>query len=115
MTERRRPQRELLRALLLALLGAAACQPQSQPPPERASERIVLVVYSGRPLAIADLQADAVVAAWLPGSEAAALADLITGRAPFHARTPQPWPRSNQELEELDAEPLYQVGHGLGT
>ncbi len=78
-------------------------------------ERIVLVVYSGRPLDIADLQADAVVAAWLPGSEAAALADLITGRAPFHARTPQPWPRSNQALGDPDAEPLYQVGHGLDT
>jgi beta-glucosidase len=82
-----------------------------------ACDRLVLVVYSGRPLVIGDLieQADAVVAAWLPGSEAGALAEVLTGRLPFEARTSQPWPRSLTDLENPAAVPLYPMGHGIRT
>jgi beta-glucosidase len=78
---------------------------------------LILVIYSGRPLIIPDLiaQSDAVVAAWLPGTEGAALADLLVGSHPFEGRTPQPWPRSAASLEDPGATPLYPVGHGLGT
>jgi beta-glucosidase len=81
----------------------------------RACEKLVLVIYSGRPLAVADLveQADAVVAAWLPGSEAGALAEVLTGRAPFTAHTSQPWPKSLASLGGRHNTPLYPVGHGL--
>jgi beta-glucosidase len=80
-----------------------------------ACDKLVLVVYSGRPLAIADLidRADAVVAAWLPGSEAGALAEVLIGRLPFEARTSQPWPRSITDLEDPAAVPLYPTGHGI--
>jgi beta-glucosidase len=76
---------------------------------------LILVIYSGRPLVIPDLisAADAVVAAWLPGTEAAALADLLTGTHPFTGRSPQPWPRSVAGLEDPGAVPLYPQGHGL--
>jgi beta-glucosidase len=81
---------------------------------ERA-ESLVLVVYSGRPLVIPDLidQADAVVAAWLPGSEGAALGEMLSGRHPFTARTPQPWPRSYEALADQTMAPLFPAGHGL--
>ena len=78
-------------------------------------DRLVLVIYSGRPLVIPDLidQADAVVAAWLPGSEASALADLLTGARPFEGTTPQPWPRSPDGIDGPDLAPRFDTGHGL--
>ena len=78
-------------------------------------DTLVLVIYSGRPLVIPDLieQADAVVAAWLPGSEAGALADLLIGEHDFGAATPQPWPTSVEHLDDPAARPLYPTGHGL--
>ena len=76
---------------------------------------LVLVIYSGRPLAISDLidQADAVVAAWLPGSQAHELGELLAGKHDFGGRTPQPWPRSVEDLDAPAATPLYPAGHGL--
>jgi beta-glucosidase len=57
---------------------------------------LVVIVYSGRPVVIPDIidRADAVIAAWLPGSEATQLPDLLLGDAPFEGRLPQPWPES---------------------
>lgn len=79
------------------------------------ADKLVLVVYSGRPLVIPDLieQSDAVVAAWLPGSEAGALAEVLMGHVPFEGRTTQPWPRSGADLEDPGTAPLYPTGHGL--
>ena len=84
---------------------------------QRRAAKVVLVVFSGRPLVMPELieRADAVVAAWLPGSEGAALADLLTGRARFEGRTTQPWPRSATDLSNPDAPPLLSVGHGLAA
>ncbi len=81
------------------------------------ADKVVLVVYSGRPLIIDDLmdRADAVVAAWLPGSEGAALGELLAGAHPFMGRTPQPWPRSFADLDDPEATPLFPTGHGLGS
>ena len=78
------------------------------------SEHVVLVLYSGRPLVATDLieRADVVVAAWLPGSEAGALADVLAGDHPFGATTPQPWPRSPEDVGSPGATPLFPVGHG---
>lgn len=82
-----------------------------------AADELVLVIYSGRPLVIGDLieQADAVVAAWLPGSEAGALAEVLTGHRPFEGRTTQPWPRTRADLEGPGTTPLFPAGHGLAT
>ncbi|MDF1596899.1 MAG: glycoside hydrolase family 3 protein [Acidimicrobiia bacterium] len=76
---------------------------------------LVLVVYSGRPLVIPDLidRADAVVAAWLPGSEGAALGEVLSGLHRFSARTSQPWPRSFEALDDPEPTPLFPAGHGL--
>lgn len=80
------------------------------------TDLLILIVYSGRPLVIPDLidQADAVVAAWLPGTEGAALGELLAGLHPFEARTPQPWPRRFGDLGDPHATPLYPTGHGIG-
>ncbi|HET9345982.1 MAG TPA: glycoside hydrolase family 3 protein [Candidatus Limnocylindrales bacterium] len=57
-------------------------------------DRLVVVVYSGRPMMLDRLvAADAVVAAWLPGTEASGLADVLLGAKPFSGTTPYTWPR----------------------
>lgn len=49
-------------------------------------EKLILVIYSGRPVNISPRtaeQCDAIVAAWLPGSAGAGMADVLTGAQPF--------------------------------
>ncbi len=79
-------------------------------------ERLVLVIYSGRPLVVTDLisRADATVAAWLPGTEATELPGLLLGRWAFEGRLPQPWPRTAADLEAANGSPMYPFGYGLG-
>ena len=63
---------------------------------------MVLVVYSGRPVLLGDMfdRSDAVVAAWLPGTEATELPELLFGRAEFEGTLPQPWPLAVDDLED---------------
>ena len=53
-------------------------------------DRLVVVVLSGRPVMLDEVlpSADAVVAAWLPGTEGAGVADVLLGDAPFRGTTP---------------------------
>lgn len=78
------------------------------------ADRVVLVIYSGRPLVIPEMlsRADAVVAAWLPGSEAGAIGELLCGLWPFEATTPQPWPRDQESIGESEKS-IYELGHGI--
>jgi beta-glucosidase len=58
---------------------------------------VVVVLFCGRPLTVSWLveQADALVVAWFPGTEAGnAIADVLTGRVSPSGRTPITWPRS---------------------
>lgn len=79
---------------------------------------LVLVIYSGRPLilgGIADV-CDAVVAAWLPGTEADGIADVLFGTEPFSGRLPYAWPRTMDQVRSRDGgAPLFPFGHGLTT
>lgn len=58
------------------------------------TDQTVVVLLSGRPLVIDDALplADAWVAAWLPGSEGAGVADVLFGDAPFSGTLPLDWP-----------------------
>jgi len=87
-----------------------------------AVRRCVMVVVSGRPLILDRAQrsaADAIVAAWLPGSEGTGVADTLFGARPFTGRLPVTWPRSlDQEpinVGDRDYDPLYPYGYGLRT
>jgi beta-glucosidase len=87
-----------------------------------AARRCVVVIVSGRPLIIepAQLRAmDALVAAWLPGSEGAGVADTLFSVRPFTGRLPMTWPRSlDQEpinVGDADYDPLFPYGYGLRT
>ena len=61
---------------------------------KRASKKLVVIIVSGRPL---DIQPyvnswDAVVAAWLPGSEGLGVTDVLFGDKPFTGSLPIAWP-----------------------
>jgi beta-glucosidase len=72
------------------------------------TDKLVLMVVSGRPIVLgeAETHADAVVAAWLPGSEAAGVADPLFGRTPYRGVLRYEWPASDDDL------PLHPFGGG---
>jgi beta-glucosidase len=81
---------------------------------------LIGIVYSGRPLLITDQVEtfDALVAAWLPGSEGAGITDVLFGDAPFTGKLPFAWPRNDEQipLAALAADPnppLWPHGYGL--
>ena len=87
------------------------------------ADKLVLVVLAGRPVDITDLLplADAVVVAWLPGTEGLGVADVLFGNYPFSGTLPYTWPRSADQLpfdfsalptDGPDA-PLFPAGFGL--
>ncbi len=87
-----------------------------------AAKRCVVVVVSGRPLIIDPPQLeeiDALVAAWLPGSEGAGVADTLFGRRPFTGRLSFTWPRTLEQepinVGDADYDPLYPFGWGIQT
>lgn len=59
-----------------------------------ASRKLVVVIVSGRPLELPpeSKRWDAIVAAWLPGSEGGGVAEALFGRAPLTGTLPLPWP-----------------------
>ena len=64
------------------------------------AKKVVVVIISGRPLLIAD-EIDSwgtVIAAWLPGSEGAGVADVLFGDQPFTGTLPLPWPYTSEQL-----------------
>lgn len=83
-------------------------------------KRLVVVLFSGRPLIITDQLAewDVFVAAWLPGTEGEGMTDVLFGDYPFTGRLPYAWPRTMEQvprssLERSDAPPLFPYGAGM--
>ena len=84
--------------------------------------KCVVVVVSGRPLILDPKQLseiDGLVAAWLPGSEGAGVADTLFGAVPFSGKLPVTWPRSLAQepinIGDAHYDPLYPYGFGLTT
>jgi beta-glucosidase len=81
--------------------------------------RVVTVVISGRPLVLGEAldASDAVVAAWLPGTEGDGVADVLFGQAPPTGKLPFTWPRSANQIPinvgDSPYEPLFPFGFGL--
>lgn len=76
---------------------------------------VIVVLVSGRPLVVnAELaESRAFVAAWLPGSEGAGVADVLFGDAPFTGTLPFSWPKEPVGAYGAAA-PLFPRGFGLG-
>ena len=59
---------------------------------------------------------DAVVASWLPGTEAQGIADVLFGFEPFTGRLPYEWPRTMEHVRSRNGEaPLFPLSYGLTT
>ncbi|MEE8567920.1 MAG: glycoside hydrolase family 3 C-terminal domain-containing protein, partial [Anaerolineales bacterium] len=83
-------------------------------------QKLIVIVISGRPLVLTDQlsEMDALIAAWLPGSEGAGVADVLFGDYPFSGKLPYTWPRSNDQLplnvnNSQEGEALFPFGFGL--
>ncbi|WP_231619083.1 glycoside hydrolase family 3 N-terminal domain-containing protein [Nonomuraea sp. SBT364] len=82
--------------------------------------RCVVLVVSGRPMQLGDLSGvEAVVAAWLPGTEGAGVADPLFGAVPYTGRLPFTWFRSVAQIPinvgDASYDPLFPYGWGLRT
>jgi len=82
---------------------------------------VVVVLISGRPMILGEVLtlADAIVAAWLPGTEGQGVTDVLFGDFKPVGKLSFSWPRSNAQLplnKHLPAErynPEFPFGYGL--
>ena len=78
------------------------------------------MLLSGRPLILGAVpsQADAVLAAWLPGTEGEGVADVLFGARAPTGKLPHSWPRSMEQVPinvgDARYDPLFPYGFGLG-
>ncbi|KAF8009360.1 hypothetical protein BT93_J0376 [Corymbia citriodora subsp. variegata] len=85
------------------------------------SVKCVVVVVSGRPVMIEPLvaQMDALVAAWLPGSQGGGVADVLFGDYGFTGKLPRTWFKTVDQLPmnvgDPHYDPLFPFGFGLTT
>ena len=81
--------------------------------------KVVVVLIAGRPMILDPIlqNADAVVMAWLPGSEGAGITDILFGDVKPTGKLPMTWPRTMQQIPinvgDATYDPLYPFGHGL--
>ncbi len=85
---------------------------------QQADIPVVAVLVSGRPLFVDDLlpQVDALVAAWLPGSEGDGVADVLSGKWKPSGKLSFTWPRAistSLHLGDPGYETLFPFGSGL--
>ena len=88
---------------------------------KRAGIPVIVVLISGRPMIVGKVlpQADAFVAAFLPGTEGRGITDVIFGDYRPTGKLSFPWPKSMDQLplningpkEWYD--PLFPFGYGL--
>ncbi len=88
---------------------------------KESTDKLLVIIVSGRPLIITDELAewDALIAAWLPGSEGAGIADVLFS-ATTTGKLPLTWPRTIDQLplthEGASSDssfPLFPRGFGL--
>ena len=88
---------------------------------KKAGIPVVVLLISGRPMIVTDIlpQADAFLAAFLPGTEGQGIADVLFGDYRPTGKLSFSWPRSMDQLplninipkEKYD--PLFPYGYGL--
>jgi beta-glucosidase len=79
----------------------------------------VVVLVVGRPMILDPIlpYADAILVAWLPGSEGAGVTDVLFGDVAPTGKLPHSWPRSMDQIPinvgDATYDPLYAYGYGL--
>ncbi len=80
---------------------------------------VVVVIVSGRPMILDQIldKTDAIVAAWLPGTEGQGVADVLFGNFHPTGKLSVSWPRSMKQVSinvgDVAYDPLYAYGFGL--
>jgi beta-glucosidase len=79
---------------------------------------VVTILLSGRPLILGSAldDSDALLAAWLPGSEGEGVADVLFGDFKPTGKLPRTWPRNMDQVAGKNAvaePPLFPFGYGL--
>ena len=80
---------------------------------------VVAVIISGRPMIVGDIldKADAIVAAWYPGTEGQGVADVLFGDYKPTGKLSFTWPKSMDQIPinvgDSNYDPLYEYGYGL--
>ncbi len=86
---------------------------------KRSGLKVVAILLSGRPLIISDIldHCDAVIAAWLPGTEGLGVSDVLFGDYKPTGKLSCSWPKTMAQLPinigDHDYAPLYPYGFGL--
>jgi beta-glucosidase len=80
---------------------------------------VVTVLVSGRPMLVGNIleKTDALVAAWLPGTEGQGVADVLFGDYKPTGKLSFSWPRNMAQMpvniNTPNADPLFKYGYGL--
>jgi beta-glucosidase len=81
---------------------------------------VITVLLSGRPMILGPVldSSDALIAAWLPGTEGQGVADVLFGDYKPTGKLPHTWPRSMEQVpcnvgESNSADVLFPYGFGL--
>ena len=80
---------------------------------------MVLILISGRPMILGESldQAEAVMAAWLPGTEGGGIADILFGEYTPTGTLTHSWPVDMSQVSlnvgDEGSEPLFPYGYGL--
>ena len=80
---------------------------------------VIVVLISGRPMIINRVldNSDALLAAWLPGTEGQGVADVLFGDYKPTGKLPHTWPRSMSQVPCAEGKcagtPLFPYGFGL--
>ena len=84
---------------------------------KKAGARVVVVLVSGRPMILEPIlaDADAIVAAWLPGTEGQGVADVLFGDHKPTGKLSYSWPRSMAQVPVNVAIPVTRRCFPTGT
>ena len=80
---------------------------------------VVVILISGRPLIIEKIlpYSDAIIAAWLPGTEGEGISDVLFGDYTPRGVLSHSWPKSMEQIPinygSKDYNPLYKYGYGI--
>lgn len=83
--------------------------------------KCVVIIVSGRPVVIEPYisSIDALIAAWLPGTEGSGVTDVLFGDYQFTGKLPRTWFRTVYQLPmnvgDSHYDPLFPFGFGLTT
>ena len=86
---------------------------------KQAGLKTVVVLVAGRPMIIDSIidWADAIVVAWLPGTEGAGVTDVLFGDVHPTGKLPHSWPRSMDQIPinqgDANYDPLFPYAYGL--